>query len=598
MARVFRQTFDWAFDTPPDTIWPVIADTARFNEAAGLPNHPVTETPRADGSVEYVARARKGPFALVWEERPVNWVWGKWFEHCRDFRTGPLKFLCARFELEPEGNGARGRYTIEAAPNGAIGWSILATGFFRNAERSFGQMAAAAREYAAGRRETAFDFEPPPLGEDARARLAAQIERIEESGYGHGLADRLANLVRTAQEVDLWRIRPLALARSWGVATREAVELCLEATRAGLLDLRWDLLCPRCRVAKDGSGRLDELPSGAHCNTCNIDYERDFARNVELSFRPAPALRPLASGEYCLFGPMSTPHIKVHLTVPPGAEKTVDVDLEPGPYRLRTLEPGPSVDFDFAGGAFPAVRISASAVSHEPATKSGQVRIVNDDGRARTAVIEDRRWHADAFTADRVAALQSFRDLFSDQVLRPGDEVEIRRVALLFTDLGGSTAMYEEIGDASAYRLVRDHFAYLAGIVRAREGAVVKTIGDAVMAAFHDPAAALAAALDIQRKVAAFNADSSGPPIRIKVGIHLGPCIAVTLNGRLDYFGTTVNMAARLQGESRGGDVVLSKEMVADAEVAKSIDGLTAREEQAALKGFDAPVPFVRLEVA
>ena len=85
----------------------------------------------------------------------------------------------------------------------------------------------------------------------------------------------------------------------------------------------------------------DQLPTGAHCDTCNIDYGRDFSRNVELSFRPAPALRPIAFGEYCLFGPMSTPHIHVHLTLAPGESRTEALALAPGPYRLRTLEPGP-----------------------------------------------------------------------------------------------------------------------------------------------------------------------------------------------------------------------------------------------------------------
>jgi class 3 adenylate cyclase len=180
-------------------------------------------------------------------------------------------------------------------------------------------------------------------------------------------------------------------------------------------------------------------------------------------------------------------------------------------------------------------------------------------------------------------------------VLRPGDEVTAARVALMFTDLSDSTAMYTAVGDADAYHLVRDHFAFLAAIVRAHDGALVKTIGDAVMAAFHEPADALAAAVDIQRQVADFNERSGGAPVAIKVGLHDGPCIVVTLNGRLDYFGTTVNMAARLQGQSRGGDIVLSAEMAGDAGVAEQLAVLDPARESAPLKGFDAPVPFLRI---
>jgi class 3 adenylate cyclase len=131
--------------------------------------------------------------------------------------------------------------------------------------------------------------------------------------------------------------------------------------------------------------------------------------------------------------------------------------------------------------------------------------------------------------------------------------------------------------------------------VRAHGGAIVKTIGDAILAAFLDPAAALAAAIEMQREVGRFNAAQEGRGIVLKVGLHDGPVIAVTLNDRLDYFGATVNLAARLQNESRGGDVVLSRVLAADPGVAAQLDRQQASEEQARLKGFDRPVDFLRL---
>src|SRR5262249_8512887 len=163
------------------------------------------------------------------------------------------------------------------------------------------------------------------------------------------------------------------------------------------------------------------------------------------------------------------------------------------------------------------------------------------------------RWVADALTADRLTALQAFRDLFSADVLRPGDDVAVGHIALLFTDLKGSTALYRRVGDAAAYHLVRNHFAFLTKVVRDHEGTVVKTMGDAVMAAFHDDHQAVKAALAIQRQVAGFNRENGlTEGLVIKLGVHAGPTIAVTLNDRLDYFGSVVNMAARLQGQSLG----------------------------------------------
>jgi class 3 adenylate cyclase len=223
----------------------------------------------------------------------------------------------------------------------------------------------------------------------------------------------------------------------------------------------------------------------------------------------------------------------------------------------------------------------------------GQLRFANLSEKPRVAIIESRHWVADCLTADRVTALQTFRDLFSDDVLRPGDEVSVGRVALLFSDLKASTALYQQIGDAAAYHLVRDHFAFMADIIRQHDGAVVKTIGDAVMAAFARPADAMRAALDIQRRIA--GGGSGGRDLVIKLGVHQGPSIAVTLNDRLDYFGSTVNMAARLQGQSRGGDIVVSAEMLEDPTVAASLGGFAARPEKAALKGFAEELTFYRV---
>ncbi len=136
-ARHKTRTWIWHFDSPLELIWPVLSDTARFNEAAALPKHAIIETPREDGSVEYLARARIGPFRLEWEEKPVNWVNQQWLEHCRIFRNGPLAFLCATMRLFPESNGCRCEYTVDVAPRNLLGRLLLATGFFAQIHRTF-----------------------------------------------------------------------------------------------------------------------------------------------------------------------------------------------------------------------------------------------------------------------------------------------------------------------------------------------------------------------------------------------------------------------------------------------------------------------------
>jgi class 3 adenylate cyclase len=284
---------------------------------------------------------------------------------------------------------------------------------------------------------------------------------------------------------------------------------------------------------------------------------------------------------------MATPHVLVQQLLAPGEKREVALDVPPGAYRLRTLHPGAHVDIDHKGGAFPGLRATSKGVEALPAT-AGKVAFVNDTGLELALLIEDRTWTREALTAPEVISLQAFRDLFAAATLRPGDEAGVSQVALLFSDLRGSTALYERVGDARAFNIVREHFALLASIVRDHDGAVVKTIGDAVMASFGDPADAVKAALAMQAAIKSHD-------LVLKLGVHAGPSVVVNLNDRLDYFGSTVNMAARLQGQSEGGDIVVSRAIADDPAVKPLLAGINSREESVALKGFAQPIAFLRV---
>ena len=126
--RRYTRTFLWEFAEPPEAIWPAMADTARFNEAAGLPKHVIEDVPQVDGSIRYLTTARKGPFQLAWEEIPVEWVDGQWFRHDRVFSRGPFSLLSATFRLEPnKAGGSTGQYKLEADPANILGALILKT---------------------------------------------------------------------------------------------------------------------------------------------------------------------------------------------------------------------------------------------------------------------------------------------------------------------------------------------------------------------------------------------------------------------------------------------------------------------------------------
>ncbi len=152
-----------------------------------------------------------------------------------------------------------------------------------------------------------------------------------------------------------------------------------------------------------------------------------------------------------------------------------------------------------------------------------------------------------------------FRELFESETLSLRESLRVGQVCIMFTDIKGSTALYERLGDSAAYALIRAHFDILFREVEQYDGVVVKTIGDSVMGSFKRSEDGVAAAIAIQKAFAEFNQrESLRNEILVKIGLHAGSTIMVNLNNRLDYFGQVVNIAARIQGTAAGGDIVIS----------------------------------------
>ncbi len=195
----------------------------------------------------------------------------------------------------------------------------------------------------------------------------------------------------------------------------------------------------------------------------------------------------------------------------------------------------------------------------------------------------------------RLLTTQTFRDLFRSEVIKASEGIGVKNITLLFTDLKGSTDLYERIGDLNAFSLVQRHFERLLDVTVRHNGAIIKTIGDAIMATFLKPADAVKAALAMRSEIAAFNAGQPDRALILKIGIHTGAAIAVTLNDRLDYFGQNVNVAARVQGLAEAGEICISDDVRADEEVAALLGALAVQPSKAKLRGMREDVRVFRI---
>jgi class 3 adenylate cyclase len=589
----FRYRWEWELRSTPEQVWPFVTDTNRFNRDTGLP-----AVQRADGETEINARQRlrfsQLGIQVEWEEEPFEWVRPYRFGVNRRYRAGPVSSTRVLVELtpEPEG-GTRLVYRTWVRPSNSLGM-IAVPPFMRLINhRAFGDAFRKYDELALREESTLEGTQDVRLVPGGRERLAALQRALAERTGEPELVARLVEAINKGDDFALARLRPYALADAWGAPRRKVLEICLQATRAGLFDLRWDLLCPLCRGAKESGSTLAEMKQPAHCETCNIDFAANFDRSVELTFRTSPMIRGVEERSYCVGGPQVTPHVVAQQLLAADDRRSVALPLEAGRYRLRTL--------GLAGGQFLVAAPDGAPEAELTAADSGwsskELRVslapalhfINATDAEQLFVLERMAWSDQAATAAEVTTLHVFRDLFSNELLRPGEQISVGNLTVLFTDLRDSTSFYREVGDAPAFGRVLDHFKVLREAIIREDGALIKTIGDAVMAVFRRPVSALHAILDAQRQLA--SPPAGAPPFYLKAGLHHGPCIAVTMNDRLDYFGSVVNMAARLERLSSGADVIVSDAVRRDPEVAHLLSApdnkLVVERFESRLRGFD-----------
>jgi class 3 adenylate cyclase len=581
--------WEWTFDVSRERLWPWLADTDWINRHAGLPSIASRNEALPDGGTRRLASFRMGPMRVEWEERPTRWRTPEFYEVERVYTKGPLKRFVNRMALETLG-AERTRviadYTLEPR-NAAFAalLPLLAWQGRAGADRAF--TLAASR--AAGAAPPSFD-------------CAGLFGPLYDRG---GNPEAIAALERYFSETDdreLATLRPYEIADRYGVSRKDVLRACLAATRAGLFNLRWGVICTSCRGTPNAFGSLESLRTDLHCPSCNIAYGPQFDRSVEVTFDPKPIGRGVDVPLFCVASPERSAHVLAQTALQPGEQTVIDVELPPGSYDINAIGAGmtPFVVSHEAlrVGSLASIEHEHVVFPHEIGAGPAEIAIENLLDREAIVRIEEGRWPDTIATAAQVTAMQDFRDLFSSEVLAPGLELGIQSIAILFTDLIGSTAMYSSAGDAPAFRIVTDHFDRIRAVFDRCDGAIVKTIGDAVMGVFGSPADCLRAALELDASVRGLAYD--GMPLRLRVGFHFGPCIAMRANDRIDYFGTTVNLAARLESQAGAGEVVLARGIAERPDVAALLQssGRALSGASVSVKGFAAPVEVVRIAEA
>lgn len=458
---------------------------------------------------------------------------------------------------------------------------------------------------------------------EAEARFSVLRESADA-----GAVAAIERLVREAPDRALSRVNVIAFAAANALDEERAIAAFLHAARLGLFDLSWNVLCPGCGGVLDTNATLKTVHREAYsCALCAAGYEPTLDEMVEVSFTVSPRVRRIAAHD-----PDSLPQWEYARQVfwssgiqLPGDEAfeqllqdiVIDaVELPAGEKAILSLQLPAQFVIVFDAVTHAAHFID---VKGEPTRERQNLSVVFNKLRAPTGTVQmrpgplrltlenrtDRRVLPAVFiagdamhdllgkrrkflTAKRLLTNQTFRDIYRADTLDVDQRLKITSLTFLFTDLKGSTELYERVGDLVAYDMVRSHFGVLNEVVAAQAGAVVKTIGDAVMATFPTPDRGLAAALSMREAMLKLNAESGREDLLLKIGMHEGPCLAVTLNDRLDYFGQTVNIAARVQGLAVSRSIYATEPVVEDAQTARLLGerGLTPVRQRHSLRGI------------
>ena len=593
------------YPVPLIDLWRLLSDTDRINRAVGLPQQTFQPSKTPGGQPVMVAHGRYMGIPAHWIELPFEWSYGRWFRSERVFTNTPFVEVIRTTNIftAHSPNTTEVEMIVDVEPHGPFSTLVLRLAVGKmlvpQVVRLYNQII---KNYL---RAAEDPFPQLPHTRANSQQLTRAAAQLYEAPIQRDLAERLVELIADADDREVVAARPFVLADRWNVDRIEMLRLFLYATRAGLLDLSWEVLCPNCRVSKATFGSLADLRKEAHCETCNIEFDVNFDEYVEARFTVNPSVREAEVLTFCLAGPGNARHIIGQLRIPAGSSQELPMHLTPGSYRLRLRGESARAALrcvEDGGPDMAEIRWNGTALEPDEVlvyARACSLRLHNTSDREAVLIVELDAWGTQGASAALVTSLQEFRNLFSSEVLAPGMGVSIRNMTVLFSDLKGSTRMYSDIGDSLAYARVRDHFDVLVAIIQRHRGALVKTIGDAVMAVFLSAEDGFEAALEMLDGMGSLNERyPSLLPLCIKLGLHRGPCLAINANDNLDYFGTTVNMASRVQGASRGDDVVFTQAMVDDPTVRQLLEhkGLKTELFEAMLAGYTETFTLYRLE--
>ena len=581
----------------PAAIWPFVADTRRFGRDLGLPTlRLMRQMPALPAARQHLSSSFAGR-EFHWQQDPFQWAWPRELCVAGVCVRGPIARVSVRMDIEPAAGGTGVTVSVGVQTRGLVGrW--LRHRYTARLARVIGKVLSRYDQLAQiNDRLSVTDVSQVRFTAGGEERLGSARQALAAQGVSLAIVDRMRGLIEVGDDLALARLRPFELADAWDLDRRAVIEAFLLASRLGLFELRWDVLCPLCRRVCQSLPSLLQAGAAGLCPDCRHQFPVGLDHGIEVAFRTAAAIRTMESGIDCPGGPWQTPHIVLQKLLAPAQREETVINLEPGRYRVRVIGQAEGLEVSVAatrpaGGQAKLASASAAAVEpryqsvvegrpdSSPATgeptsaeltvemrdngcqlssrslsQSPRITFANASREERLIALERLAWDAQIASAAEVCILQRFREVYPQESVGMGQRLPAGDLAVLFTDVVGFDEICRRKGDVAAIGLLGRQIDVLRGAVLAESGSIVKVMADRAMCVFEHPLQALRAALIAQHALAG---GVAGETLLLKAGLHFGPCVAAAMNDRLDFVGSAVNVASGVADLSSGRDVVVT----------------------------------------
>jgi adenylate cyclase len=553
-------SWSWKLQSTSDELWPLLGNSHHFDGMTGMPATLLTK--HKDRKSSLVAGGD-----VDRENSSIKWTKNKSLSSQICYSSGPLENFSSTITFDSDGSkGSILTYQIKITARNVTAFLIIPyllgvktykqlTETFHNADRLI------------QRRQTHVTQKLSHIPRYKAKQIQDAKLFLQDSSFKKRWITSLLKILAYENDHVLSTLRPYTYATLWGAPRQRIFDFFLSAVTCNILQYKWQLYCDACCKWKRTFTSLTEFPGPQKCPNCEKEITASINKNLEMIFQPHPELRKIKEELKTFHSPMTSPNVLIHEILEPEEQKKHSITFSPGHYSIRSDDPNMNYQ------AFFIIKKNAVKESFtiETTKKGIQVHRQKLEENGPNLIFSNHRKSPQSLFIEKTASetdkvsiadaqLSSyFRMEFPQEAPPAGVPLQVPDISFIHCQLVKSTELCIESGDESAYQEVRELYLFQKSIINQHNGATAKVTNDSIIGVFPTPVMAVNAAIAIQNDLIAFNAaQTSRTDLGVKIVVHRGPCLAVSFNGLLDYFGGTPSFLHEVQSNNHEEGIVIT----------------------------------------